>query len=144
MIKHLLAVCFLLVLLAPAQAQTLRIRSNSIENLHIVAVGTDKNGQYTSKTMYDITHDNWKTISLFEEKYGYDNYNNKNMKHEGYDPTCRWKKIIVYDASNVAYDSIDVTRPAKRASLGTAKVWAKVKVKYDRNYVITDVILNDD
>ena len=65
------------------------------------------------------------------------------MKHEGYDPTCRWTKLVVYDASNIASDSLDITQPTKMAHIGT-RVWAKVKQKYDRNYLVTDVILNDD
>ena len=143
MTKQLLSFCFLFVLLTPAYAQTLRVRCNSIDNLHVVAIGVDKNGQYTSRTIYDFTHDNWRTISLFDEKYGYDSYNNSNMKHEGYDPTCRWKKLIVYNGSNTICDSLDLTKPTSKAHIG-AELWAKVKQRYDRNYLITDVILNDD
>ncbi len=144
MIKHLLTLCLVFVCLASAKGQTLRIRSNSIENLHIVAVGIDKNGHYTTKMMYDFNQEHFKTLSLFEEKYGYDYYHNVEMKHEGLDPTCRWTKLIIYNASNVVYDTIDLTKASPMIHIGHASVWAKVKIRHERDYVITDVILNDD
>ncbi len=144
MIKGLLSFCILLAAFSPTQAQTLRIRSNSVENLHIVALGTDKEGHKTSKMIYDFTGDQWRTLSFYELKYGYDAYHNREMTHDGYDPTQGWTKLMIYDNSNTLYGSIDLTKPTKRVSVGNAKVWAKVKQKTERDYLITDVILNDD
>lgn len=144
MIKHLLAFCIVICAFTQAQAQTLRIRSNSVENLHIVAIGTDKEGHVTSKTLYDFSGDTWKTISFYELKYGYDAYNNKEMTHEGFDPKQHWTKLMIYDASNTLYGTLDLTKPTRKASVGSTKVWGKIKQAYDRDYLITDVILNDD
>lgn len=144
MIKYLVFICCLVVAISSVKAQTLRIRSNSVENLHLVVMGTDKDGHKTSKTMYDFGGDTWKTLSFYETKYGYDAYHNKEMTHDGYDPTQRWTSIMVYDNSNTLYGTIDLSKPTKRASVGTTKVWAKIKQAYERDYLITDVILNDD
>ncbi|MBC7554256.1 MAG: hypothetical protein H7257_09775 [Taibaiella sp.] len=143
MIKHCLAVCCIFLTLA-TKAQTLRIRSNSIESLHIVAMGSDKEGHITSKTLYDFHQDNWKTLSYYELKYGYDAYHNKEMIHDGYDAESKWTKLLVYDNSNTLCATLDLTQPTKRASLGNTRVWAKVKQKWERDYMVTDVILNDD
>ncbi len=144
MIKNILSFCLLFVALSQTQAQTLRIRSNSVENLHIVAVGTDKDGHTTSKTIYDFTGDHWKTLSFYELKYGYDAYHNKEMTHDGYDPTQRWVKLMIYDNSNTLYGTLDLEKATPRASIGNTKVWAKIKRAHERDYLVTDVILNDD
>lgn len=144
MIKRILLLGVAVFGLGSAQAQTLRIRSNSIENLHIVAVGTDKDGHVvTSGMMYDFYQDYYKVLSLFKEKYGFDRYHNKEMKHEGADPSSRWTKLLVYDASNTLYDTIDLTKPGNRIFIAHANIWAKVKVRYERDYEVTDVVLND-
>ena len=144
MIKHLVTVCCLFIALSQTQAQTLRIRSNSVESLHIVAIGTDKDGHKTSKILYDFGGDTWKTLSFYETKYGYDAYHNKEMIHDGYDPLQQWTSLMIYDNSNTLYGSLDLTKATNRASIGSTKVWAKIKRGYDRDYLITDVILNDD
>lgn len=145
MTKYILTLGLALASLTAAKGQTLRIRSNSLENLHVVAVGTDKGGQVTkSEMLYDFEHDKYKVVSLFEEKYGYDHYHNKDMKHEGMDHTARWTKLLIYDGSHVLYDTIDLTKPAKRIHTVHGNVLVKVKVRYERDYVITDVVLTDD
>ncbi len=128
---------------AGCYAQTLRVRCNSADNLQVVAVGADNKGHYASQTLYDMTQDNWRTVSLYDVKFGYDKYNNSEMVHGAADSTWRWKKILVYN-NNVLFDSLDITKPAKHVTLGTADIWAKVKIAYERDYVITDVILNDE
>ena len=144
MTRQFLALCAALIAASTINAQTLRIRSNSIENLHVVAVGTDKAGHYTSKTIYDFYQGQWKTLSFYKVKFGYDAYHNKEMIHDGYDPTSKWASLLIYDNSNTLCGKLDLTQPAKRISLGNTKVWAKIKQAYDRDYLITDVILNDD
>ncbi len=144
MIRTCIAFCLAMAAFSGLQAQTLRIRSNSLENLHIAAVGVDKDGHYTTKTYYDLNQDQWKVVSLYEAKYGYDKYDNKEMQHEGLDATAKWQKLIIYDASNTVCDVLDLTKTDKRASLGHAHIWAKVKQSWDRNYLIPDVTLNDD
>lgn len=144
MIRHILVLCLIFLCIASAQGQTLRIRSNSVENLHIVAVGIDKDGNTTTRMLYDFTGDHYKRLSLFEEKYGYDYYHNKEMKHEGLDPTCRWTKLMIYDASNTIYDTIDITKADNMVHIGHASIWAKIKIRRERDYILTDVIINDD
>lgn len=145
MMKYVLTLGLALATLTAAKGQTLRIRSNSIENLHVVAVGVDKGGQVTQSDMlYDFEHDQYKVVSLFEEKYGYDHYHNKDMKHEGFDHTARWTKLLIYDGSNVLYDTIDLTKPAKKLHTVHGNIIVKVKVRQERDYVITDVVLTDD
>lgn len=144
MTKHLLSLCFVFLCIAQVHGQTLRIKSNSVENLQLVAVGIDKDGHYTSKTLYDFHHGQYKMLSLFEEKYGYDYFHNKDMKEIGLDATCHWTKLMVYDASNTIYDTIDLTKSDSKAHIAHASVWAKVKRRYERDYLVTDVVLNDD
>ncbi len=127
-----------------AAAQTLRIRSYSLENLQLSAVGTDGVGHHTSKTFYDVSMNGWKVVSLNEVKYGYDNYNNQEMKHEGSAGTDQWTSLVVFNNSTTERDVIDLTRSADRVHLAHANVWAKVKRRYDRNYIITEVVLNDE
>lgn len=145
MMKRILTLCLALAGISAVKAQTLRIKSKSLENLHIVAVGSDKDGHVTtSGVLYDFNDGYYTTLSLFGEKYGFDRYHNKEMMHEGADPSSRWTKLVIYDASNVIYDTIDLTKPASKIHIAHANVWAKVKIRYDRDYVITDVVLNDE
>ena len=145
MMKRILAIGFAFACISGAKAQTLRIRSNSLENLHIVAIGTDKEGHVISSNMtYDFYQNDYKVLSLFKEKYGFDRYHNKEMQHEGADPTSKWTKLVIYDASNRIYDTIDLTKEAKRANIAHANIWAKVKMRYERDYLVTDVVINDD
>jgi hypothetical protein len=145
MMKRILTIGFALACFTGAKAQTLRIRSNSLENLHIVAEGTDKDGHViTSGVLYDFYQNDYKVLSLFKEKYGFDRFHNKEMQHEGADPTAKWTKLVIYDASNRIYDTIDLTKETKKSHIAHANIWAKVKIRYDRDYVITDVVINDD
>ena len=144
MIKHLTLLGIALVVFAQTNAQTLRIRSNSVENLHIIAVGSDDAGHITSKTLYDVGYGFWKTISLFDVKYGYDKYNNNAMEHSGYDKSCKWKYLVIYNNSTSRYDTLNIKERANNVHLGYADLRAKVSLSYERNYVITDVILNDE
>ena len=144
MSKHITLLALALVFFAQAQAQTLRIRSNSAENLHIVAIGTDKAGHTISKTLYDVCYDYWKVISLNDVKYGYDNYTAKEMEHAGYDPSLKWKMLVIYNNSTSRYDTLNITQRAKEVHLGYAAVRAKVSLSYERKYVITDVVINDE
>ena len=144
MIKRLTLLGLAVITFACANAQTLRIRSNSVENLHIIAIGVDKAGHTTSKTLYDVSYGFRKTISLYDVKYGYDKYNKKDMEHSGYDPTLEWKSLVVYNNSTSRYDTLNIRERNNDAHLGYANIRAKVSKSYERNYVITDVVLNDE
>jgi hypothetical protein len=144
MVKHLFTICCIFIAISQAQAQTLHIKSNSAEDMQIIAIGTDKDGHTTSRTFYDFGGDDFTTISFYKAKYGYDAYNNKEMIHDGYDPDQQWTKLMIYDGSNTLYGTLDLTKATDRASIGNAKVWAKVKWRHDRDYLVTYVTLNDD
>jgi hypothetical protein len=144
MIKRFTLLSLTLVLFAQAQAQTLRLRSNSLNNLHIVAIGKDDAGHTISKTLYDVSFGFWKTISLFDVKYGYDKYNNKEMQHQGYDHTAHWTQLVIFNNSNSRCDTLNISERAKNIHLDYSDLIARVSKSYDRNYVITDVVLNDE
>lgn len=143
MVKQFIACCAVIIAGFQAQAQTLRIRCNSVENFQVVAVGVNAAGKHTSGRIYNLS-DDWKIVSLYDMKFGYDEYNNAEMVHEPNDSTWKWEKLLIYKDGSNTYDSLDITKPARKLSLNNCDLKAKIKVGYDRRYVVTDVILNDN
>jgi hypothetical protein len=127
-----------------AKGQMLRFRLNSVQNLHIVVVGQNQDGKKFSKTYYDLTHDTWKKISLNELMYGYDAFHNKEMIHDGYDTLSKWTAMLVYDKSNRLCGQLDLTNAVQHRSLENTSIWARIRQNWERDYLVTDVIINDD
>ena len=145
MIKRILyTACLLTLFVAPTHGQTLRIRSNSSNYLDIIVVGADKDGKVTSQTLYNVYDGFWKTISLFDLKYKHEVYDNKDMKEAGYDISPKWQKMIIYNNATTKYDTLDIAHKNKGAYLGNSNLRVKVSKSYDRSYLITDVIINDE
>jgi len=142
--KYLGVLCGSLLLLLQAQAQTLRIKCNSIQNLQIAVSGENALGKYTATHITNLSHDEWRTISLYDVKMGYDLYVNSEMGHENADSTWKWVKLSIYTDGAQAYDSLDLTKPARRVYMNNSGIIGKVKIAYDRRYMITEVILNDE
>ena len=134
-----------LVLLCTSQAfsQSIRFKSSSDKHLKITAIGVNKQGQEVSKTLNDVSLGYWKTISLYKTKYGYDLYNNKEMKSDGADATNRWKKIIVTDENTSATDQLDITDDIEEKKLPNTHLWIRVKIKWDSDYQLTYISFFD-
>ena len=133
----------LLIACAKTKAQTLVIKCNSAEYLHLVAVGDDASGHKTVRGFTEVTQGFRKTMSLFKEKYGYDNYNNSSMIHEPDDSTSRWTELRIYDKSNTRFATLDLTKAAKHVTIEQTDLELSVRQETERGYLITTVIISD-
>lgn len=143
MTKILLTLLSCFCLATAGNAQTIKIKCNSAENLHLVLIGSDAQGHKTTRTLYDVTVGFKKRISLFKEKYGYDNYDNSSMQHENGDSTNRWRELHIYNNSNTLFSRLDLTKPVDRIDVPESGIWLRVKQHTERDYVLTDVTIND-
>jgi hypothetical protein len=134
---------FLLALNLTGISQTLKIKCNSAENLHLVLVGSDNLGHKTTKVIYDVSQGYRKKFSLFKEKYGYDMYNNSKMSHEPSDSTSEWTELHVYDKSNTMFSKVDLTKSVSKLKLDKSGIWVRVKRHTERDYLLTEVVIND-
>ncbi|MBC7554926.1 MAG: hypothetical protein H7257_13215 [Taibaiella sp.] len=139
----------LLVLLAAqflpgvAGAQSLRLKSNSAKKYHVTATGLNKEGQQITRQLDDVSLGYWKTVSLYKTKYGYDMYNNKQMKREGGDATNRWQTLTIVEDGTGKTDVLDITRPVTEQRLANNRTWVKIKQSWDSDYLLTYVLLYD-
>jgi len=129
---------------AATQAQTLRIKSNSVDNLHMVAMGTDRDGNHVTKTLYDVSYGYRKALNLYQVKYGTKGYSASDVEHASADAGSKWQKLVVYNNSTAQYDTLNLAERAKNQILPYAGLRARVSFTWERDYVITDVVLDDE
>lgn len=144
MLKYIATALLCVSLTAGAGAQTLKVKCNSAENLHLVIIGSDDQGHKTSRIIYDVTQGYRKKFSIYKEKYGYDNYNRAKMAHDANDSTNKWTEMHIYDKSNTYFSRLDLTKPADKITIDKTGMWARVRISDERNYTITEVTINDE
>ena len=142
--KLFLISCLTLLLTGIAGAQSLRLKSNSVSVFKVTAIGVSKDGTRITKTLNDVGLGFWKTISLYKTKYGYDLYNNKEMKSDGADATNRWQSLILYNEAIGKSDTLDITSHTEEKRLRNCHIWARVRQTYDNDYLMTYVLLCDE
>jgi hypothetical protein len=126
-----------------AGAQALKIRSNSEKKLKITAFGVNKEGKQVSVELNDVDLGYWKTLSLYKAKYGFDNYNNQNMKKSGADISNHWTSMVIEVRGTDRKDEIDLTQDVAEVKLKTTKLWLRVQQKFDQDYQLTTVSMYD-
>ena len=126
-----------------ATAQAIKLKSNSEKKLKVVFIGTNKKGEEVKRTLDWVDLGFWKTVSLYKSKYGYDLYNNGEMKEDGKDGTNRWKRMIVTDANTAATDELDLTRNEEEVKLPNNHLWVRMKKRADNDYYLTHISLYD-
>ncbi len=142
-LKHLIFACLIVLCAVPAFAQSVRLKSSSEKHFTVTLKGTNKAGKEVTRVLEDVDLGYWKTISLYKTKYGYDLYNNKEMKSDGKDGTNRWKKVIITDTKTSATDELDITTDTPEKKLPNNRTWIRVKIKYDNDYQLTYISLFD-
>jgi hypothetical protein len=142
-VSGLVIICCTLSGIAPAAAQSIRLKSSSEKHFKVIFTGTNKAGQEVTKTLENVDLGFWKTISLYKTKYGYDLYNNKEMKSDGADATNRWKRMVITDEKTSATDELDITSGIDEKKLPNNHLWIRIKLKYDNDYLLTYISLFD-
>lgn len=125
-----------------AFGQTVRLKSNSDKHFKVTLTGVNRQGKEVTRTIDNVDKGYWKNISLYKTKYGYDLYNNKQMKREGADGTNRWKKIMITDIASSASDELDLTQDAEK-KLPNTHLWVGVRITYDSDYQVTHLTFYD-
>lgn len=145
--KHILVslafLCAILIGISPVSGQSIRLKSSSEKHLNITFTGLNKEGKEVTKTIENVDLGYWKTFSLYKTKYGYDLYNNKEMKADGADGTNRWKKMVVTDEKTSATDALDLTNDIEEKKLPNNHLWVRIKIRYDNDYQLTYISLFD-
>ncbi len=126
-----------------AFAQSIRLKSSSEKHLKVVFTGVNNKGKEITRTIEDVGLGFWKTFSLYKTKYGYDLYNNKEMKADGADGSNRWTKMVVTDEKTSANDMLDLTQDIDEKKLANTRLWVRVKIKYDNDYQLTYISFFD-
>ncbi|NCX95893.1 MAG: hypothetical protein EBX41_05700 [Chitinophagia bacterium] len=140
-----LTTLLLLIFITPClKAQTLCLRSQSVNSMDIVLKGVDRDGHSFYKTLYNVYAGFNKTYSINEMIYCHELYRKDYMEQMGYDTSAHWESILVYNQSLLRHDSLNITHKAKHAYLPHANVRAKVTITTERKHSITEVILTDE
>jgi hypothetical protein len=138
-----LAICFLSLCSWSLQAQTLILKSKSVNSVEVVLKGKDGDGHFFTKTLYSIYDGYRKSFSLHDIMYHHELYRNADMHAMGYDTTAQWHSILVYNQSLTRFDEIILDAPQIGAALNYANMRANVVHKKERGYTVTEVLLYD-
>lgn len=141
--KSLLTILISSFFAMTANAQTLKIRSNSEKKLKVTAYGVNKEGKQVSIELNNVDLGYWRTLSLYKAKYGYDLYHNKNMKKSGADVSNHWTRMVVELKGTDQRDEIDLTGELDEAKLSSTKLWLRLQQKFDGDYQLTTVSFYD-
>lgn len=133
---------FALISTTTAFAQSLRIKSNSLNVLDVVVMGKNSAGEVTSSTIYNVYDGYDKLFNLYKLLYGCKVYDKNDAKGTSFDRNCTWTKIVVYNNSMSRRDTFDISHAGK-GFLANANVKVKVKQEVERKHSVTYVTFND-